>query len=97
MRIVFVLLVATAILLPAKTLATTEKITGAEKKVLQQLKKESGNTFSISWNDDTNTPALLTGHLSKPSSTRTLITTFRLKYNTCCTKYLFGKMNWLFK
>lgn len=67
MRLILILLIAAIFSTPITTLAVAKDLTGAAKKVLQRLEEESGDTFSINWNQNTNTPSLLEGHLSKPS------------------------------
>lgn len=68
MRLILILLVATIFSSPIKSsAAAAEDLTGAAKRVLQRLERESGDTFTIHWNQNTNTPSLLEGQLSKPS------------------------------
>ncbi|RCW43027.1 hypothetical protein [Paenibacillus prosopidis] len=67
MRLILIMLVATIFSSPINSSAAAEDLTGAAKRVLQKLKRESGDTFTIQWNKNTNTPSLLEGHFSKPS------------------------------
>lgn len=67
MRLILILLIAVSFSSPIPTLAAAEDLTGAVKRVLQRLEEECGDKFSINWNQNTNTPSLLTGQLSKPS------------------------------
>lgn len=43
-------------------------VSNGESSVLRTLNTESGNTLQISWNDDTKTPDLISGQLTKPSN-----------------------------
>lgn len=67
MRLILILLVATVFSSPINSSDAAGDLTGAAKRVLQKLERVSGDTFTIQWNQSTNTPSLLEGNLSKPS------------------------------
>ncbi|MDR0267618.1 hypothetical protein [Paenibacillus sp.] len=67
MRIITVLFIAAILSSSTTTVKAAEDLSGPEKRVLQQLKKEAGATFAIQWHPSTNTPSLITGDLSEPS------------------------------
>ncbi|MGM0881574.1 MAG: hypothetical protein ACQEXQ_11135 [Bacillota bacterium] len=68
MRLILILLVATIFSSPINSSAAAEDLTGSAKRVLQKLERESRDTFTIHWNQNTNTPSLIEGNLSKPSN-----------------------------
>ena len=67
MRPLLLLLMAAILSLPETAFAASEDLPGNAKRTLHRLKKESGDTFAVHWDSNTNTPSLLAGNLSKPS------------------------------
>ncbi|WP_373228554.1 hypothetical protein [Cohnella sp.] len=65
--ILFNLLLATCFLIPLSQSVVANESPPKIQATLQQLKKNSGGTLEINWNNVTNTPFKLTGKLTLPS------------------------------
>ncbi len=61
------LLITTALFLPVTSYAHAGEIPPEAQTVLQRLTKESKGTLDIRWNEETATPARMTGSLTAPS------------------------------
>jgi Zn-dependent metalloprotease len=90
MRFILILLIAAIFSSPIQSYAASGEISAAAKRVLQKLKTESGDDFSFTWNEMTDTPSELTGYLSKPSRHSPQWIVYEFLYKT---KTLYGLKN----